>query len=183
MTPVPARPPRAPHCRSNVELRRRDQRDARFLMLEVPGLAEQRPSVMKGDALYVTRCDGADGGVESQGFVHAVELLDVSPWSSGALSVRRGKTRPVLRAGCSAAEVEVACCGLRWCLRTRRCSCASALSSTSAGCRACASTSGSPSRAPPLSSCRRVGGAATPHRHSCRAGGALPQRMFARSST
>ena len=64
-----------------MQLQRRVSDRSRNLILEAPGLAEQRPSVMKGDALYVTRCDGADRGVESQGYVHSVELINVRPLS------------------------------------------------------------------------------------------------------
>jgi len=42
--------------------------------LQVPGLAENRPSVMKGDALYVTP---PGGGKEWQGYVHRVERDEV----------------------------------------------------------------------------------------------------------
>ena len=45
-----------------------------FLVVKVPGLAENRPSVMKGDALYVT----APGETrEWQGYVHRVERDEV----------------------------------------------------------------------------------------------------------
>jgi helicase MOV-10 len=41
--------------------------------LQVPGLAEKRPSVLKGDALYVVP-EGQEGGKrEWQGYVHRVE--------------------------------------------------------------------------------------------------------------
>ncbi|XP_031566340.1 putative helicase mov-10-B.1 [Actinia tenebrosa] len=54
-------------------------RDGPFLVLKVPGLAENRPSVIKGDHLYV-RIQDKDGVAEDkeyQGFVHHVELNDV----------------------------------------------------------------------------------------------------------
>lgn len=40
--------------------------------LQVPGLAEARPSVLRGDALYVSHADGSGGGKEWQGIVHNV---------------------------------------------------------------------------------------------------------------
>jgi helicase MOV-10 len=42
----------------------------RLLALEVPGLAEARPSVMRGDALYVSLV--GDSSMEYQGYVHMV---------------------------------------------------------------------------------------------------------------
>lgn len=53
-------------------------RARRYLNLEVPGLAEARPSVLRGDALYVSRADGSEGGKEWQGFVHLVRQTEVS---------------------------------------------------------------------------------------------------------
>lgn len=47
------------------------------LTLQVPGLAEARPSVLRGDALYVSRADGADGDKEWQGVVHIVRQEEV----------------------------------------------------------------------------------------------------------
>ncbi len=49
----------------------------RFLVLGVPGLAENRPSVMKGDALYVRRRGAPADGPEYEGFVHDVRLNEV----------------------------------------------------------------------------------------------------------
>lgn len=49
-----------------------------YLALEVPGLAEARPSVMRGDALYVTPADGSSNGKEWEGFVHMVRQEEVS---------------------------------------------------------------------------------------------------------
>lgn len=43
---------------------------------QVPGLAENRPSVLRGDALYVTPV--GTSGREYQGFVHMVRLNEVS---------------------------------------------------------------------------------------------------------
>lgn len=48
-----------------------------YIALKVPGLAEARPSVLRGDALYVTRADGSDSGKEWQGFVHMVRQEEV----------------------------------------------------------------------------------------------------------
>lgn len=44
-----------------------------LLALNVPGLAEARPSVLRGDALYVLPADGSSRGKEYQGFVHVVQ--------------------------------------------------------------------------------------------------------------
>ena len=44
---------------------------------QVPGLAENRPSVLRGDALFVQPADGSSGKREYQGFVHAVEREQV----------------------------------------------------------------------------------------------------------
>jgi hypothetical protein len=46
--------------------------------LQVPGLAEARPSVLRGDALYVSRADGSGGSREWQGVVHIVRQEEVS---------------------------------------------------------------------------------------------------------
>jgi helicase MOV-10 len=50
----------------------------KYIGLRVPGLAEARPSVLRGDALYVSRADGSDGGKEWQGYVHIVRQEEVS---------------------------------------------------------------------------------------------------------
>ncbi|WIA14327.1 hypothetical protein OEZ85_002857 [Tetradesmus obliquus] len=47
----------------------------KLLALQVPGLAEARPSVMRGDALYVTVA--GDSSREYQGFVHMVRKEEV----------------------------------------------------------------------------------------------------------
>jgi helicase MOV-10 len=47
-----------------------------LLSLHVPGLAEARPSVMRGDALYVSVV--GNSRKEYQGFVYRVELEQVS---------------------------------------------------------------------------------------------------------
>lgn len=50
----------------------------RLLTLVVPGLAENRPSVLKGDKLYVrVNNNGQLGDKEFQGYVHEVRLLEV----------------------------------------------------------------------------------------------------------
>ncbi|XP_061178747.1 putative helicase MOV-10 [Saccostrea echinata] len=68
-----------------VDIRRYDMNDSpmtkcshnkRLLMLEVPGLAENRPSVLKGDHLYV-RMPG-NGRKEYQGYVHEVHQREVA---------------------------------------------------------------------------------------------------------
>ncbi|KAI0691004.1 P-loop containing nucleoside triphosphate hydrolase protein [Cerioporus squamosus] len=48
-------------------------RDGRLFCLEVPGLAEKRPSVMIGDAIKVQAADGAEERTH-EGFVHDVRL-------------------------------------------------------------------------------------------------------------
>ena len=51
----------------------------RLLVLEVPSLAENRPSVLKGDRLYVRiNNNGLSGDREFQGYVHNVKLLEVT---------------------------------------------------------------------------------------------------------
>uniref|UniRef100_A0A8C0H7L7 RNA helicase n=1 Tax=Chelonoidis abingdonii TaxID=106734 RepID=A0A8C0H7L7_CHEAB len=68
-----------------VDIRRYDMRDVpmvkdtqnkRLLILEVPGVAENRPSVLKGDHLFVTRSEQRDLPqlIQYKGYVHAVEL-------------------------------------------------------------------------------------------------------------
>ncbi|PNH11314.1 putative helicase [Tetrabaena socialis] len=47
------------------------------LWLQVPGLAENRPSVLKGDRLYVRPSDGSYGSREWEGIVHVVEREQV----------------------------------------------------------------------------------------------------------
>jgi helicase MOV-10 len=49
----------------------------RYLALQVPGLAENRPSVLKGDALYVRPHESPDSDTEFQGFVHEVRREEV----------------------------------------------------------------------------------------------------------
>lgn len=56
-------------------------RSGKFLALAVPGLAEARPSVLHGDALYVS----SGGSKEWQGIVHVVrqeEVRGVMWWRS-----------------------------------------------------------------------------------------------------
>lgn len=68
-----------------VDIRRYDMRDVpmvkdtqnkRLLILEAPGVAENRPSVLKGDHLFVTRSEQRDLPqlIQYKGYVHAVEL-------------------------------------------------------------------------------------------------------------
>ncbi|TFK04256.1 putative helicase MOV-10 [Platysternon megacephalum] len=68
-----------------VDIRRYDMQDVpmvkdtqnkRLLILEVPGVAENRPSVLKGDHLFVTRSEQRTLPqlVQYKGYVHAVEL-------------------------------------------------------------------------------------------------------------
>ncbi|XP_061113551.1 putative helicase mov-10-B.2 [Conger conger] len=55
----------------------RDKANRRLLALEVPGVAENRPSVLKGDHLLVTTA-GVEGPVTKyKGYVHRVELESV----------------------------------------------------------------------------------------------------------
>lgn len=58
-----------------------DPKNKRFLILEVQGVSENRPSVLRGDALLVTKTADAAGGsmglVKYKGFVHRVELEQV----------------------------------------------------------------------------------------------------------
>eukprot|EP00775_Hariotina_reticulata_P012972 gene12972-13101_t len=49
----------------------------RYLSLQIPGLAEARPSVLRGDALYVSIAGYGSAGKEWQGFVHAVQKEEV----------------------------------------------------------------------------------------------------------
>ncbi|XP_060087208.1 helicase MOV-10 isoform X2 [Heteronotia binoei] len=71
-----------------VDIRRYDMEDVcmevdlqnrNLLVLKVPGVAENRPSVLKGDHLFVTLADdrGQSPVVQYQGYVHAVELEKV----------------------------------------------------------------------------------------------------------
>ncbi|GIL89998.1 hypothetical protein Vretimale_18008 [Volvox reticuliferus] len=48
-----------------------------LLALEVPGLAENRPSVLKGDRVLVSPSDGSSHGREYAGYVHVVEKEEV----------------------------------------------------------------------------------------------------------
>ncbi|KAG2433768.1 hypothetical protein HXX76_008129 [Chlamydomonas incerta] len=55
----------------------RETSGKRLLALQVPGLAENRPSVLKGDSIYVKPSDGSSGGREWEGVVHVVEKEEV----------------------------------------------------------------------------------------------------------
>ncbi|XP_071082763.1 putative helicase MOV-10 [Haliotis cracherodii] len=59
----------------------------RLLLLKVPGLAENRPSVLKGDCLYVRILDseGVAGDHEYQGYVHEVLQNEVALGFSDSL--------------------------------------------------------------------------------------------------
>ncbi|XP_041438008.1 putative helicase MOV-10 isoform X1 [Xenopus laevis] len=58
------------------QLMEKDPRDKRFLILNVPGVAENRPSVLRGDHLFVTLSKerGKHGIISHKGYVHGVEL-------------------------------------------------------------------------------------------------------------
>ena len=51
----------------------------RFLTLEVPGLAEKRPSLVRGDRLFVKKlaADGTPENKRYEGYIHRVELNEV----------------------------------------------------------------------------------------------------------
>ena len=51
----------------------------RFLTLEVPGLAEKRPSLVRGDRLFVRKlaADGTPENKKYEGYIHRVELNQV----------------------------------------------------------------------------------------------------------
>ena len=53
--------------------------DQSFLTLDVPGLAEKRPSLVRGDRLFVKKlaADGTPERKRYEGFVHRVELNKV----------------------------------------------------------------------------------------------------------
>jgi hypothetical protein len=48
-----------------------------YLALQVPGLAEARPSVLRGDALYVSLAGAVAGSREWEGVVHIVQKEEV----------------------------------------------------------------------------------------------------------
>ncbi|KAM3872351.1 putative helicase mov-10-B.1 [Diretmus argenteus] len=50
----------------------RDTNNKKLLVLEVPGVSENRPSVLRGDRLLV--CPKGETGVKYEGYVHRVEL-------------------------------------------------------------------------------------------------------------
>ncbi|XP_064161244.1 putative helicase mov-10-B.1 isoform X1 [Anguilla rostrata] len=55
-----------------------DQRDKKLLILQVPGVAENRPSVLRGDDLRVTKAEDEDQPITVyKGYVHRVELESV----------------------------------------------------------------------------------------------------------
>ncbi|KAG9485559.1 hypothetical protein GDO78_008567, partial [Eleutherodactylus coqui] len=53
-----------------------DRRNKRLLILDVPGVAESRPSVLRGDHLFVTLSDEPESPnkINYKGYVHGVEL-------------------------------------------------------------------------------------------------------------
>ncbi|KAF6733805.1 putative helicase mov-10-B.2 [Oryzias melastigma] len=52
-----------------------DKRNSKFLILEVPGLAENRPSVLRGDCVTVSRSEDAGSEITVyKGYVHKIEL-------------------------------------------------------------------------------------------------------------
>uniref|UniRef100_A0AAZ3P8D6 RNA helicase n=1 Tax=Oncorhynchus tshawytscha TaxID=74940 RepID=A0AAZ3P8D6_ONCTS len=57
----------------------RDKTNKKLLVLEVPGVSESRPSVLRGDAILVTRSGDSNKGsvVKYRGYVHRVELDSV----------------------------------------------------------------------------------------------------------
>ncbi|XP_043932875.1 helicase MOV-10 isoform X2 [Protopterus annectens] len=67
-----------------VDIKKYDMRDAplekdenrRLLVLKVPGVAENRPSVLRGDHLYISRPEDREKSeiIKYKGYVHAVEL-------------------------------------------------------------------------------------------------------------
>ncbi|XP_053277315.1 putative helicase mov-10-B.2 isoform X1 [Pleuronectes platessa] len=63
----------------------RDPVNKKLLVLDVPGVAENRPSVLRGDVLLV--CPSGESGVKYRGYVHSVELNKVKlGFSSNLLS-------------------------------------------------------------------------------------------------
>uniref|UniRef100_A0A1A7WDM5 RNA helicase n=2 Tax=Iconisemion striatum TaxID=60296 RepID=A0A1A7WDM5_9TELE len=52
-----------------------DPTNKKLLVIKVPGVAENRPSVLRGDCLKVTRCDDKSSAITVyKGYVHKVEL-------------------------------------------------------------------------------------------------------------
>ncbi|XP_022081467.1 putative helicase MOV-10 isoform X2 [Acanthaster planci] len=70
-------------CQMEVDIKRYDMRgvamrqDGRFLRLEIPGLAENRPSVLKGDHLFARPSGDPAGSKTFKGYVHRVEMEEV----------------------------------------------------------------------------------------------------------
>ncbi|CAG8489963.1 9473_t:CDS:2 [Acaulospora morrowiae] len=60
-----------------VEMKKKGKRSPYFT-LQVPGLAEKRPSVIVGDHVFVVRCGEDEKGKAYQGFVHHVEETSIS---------------------------------------------------------------------------------------------------------
>ncbi|XP_048408824.1 putative helicase MOV-10 isoform X2 [Stegostoma tigrinum] len=56
----------------------RDRHNRNLLVLKVPGVAENRPSVLRGDHLFASMCDDVNPPITRyKGYVHAVELEQV----------------------------------------------------------------------------------------------------------
>ncbi|XP_038054523.1 putative helicase MOV-10 [Patiria miniata] len=70
-------------CQMEVDIKRYDMRgvtmkqDSRFLRLQIPGLAENRPSVLKGDHLFARPSGDPAGSKTYKGYVHRVEMEEV----------------------------------------------------------------------------------------------------------
>ncbi|XP_072026794.1 putative helicase MOV-10 [Amphiura filiformis] len=82
-------------CQMEVDIRRYDMKSVvmtqdgnpRFLRLKVPGLAENRPSVLKGDYLYAHFADSPQEKC-FKGYVHRIELEEVILGFGGELMAR-----------------------------------------------------------------------------------------------
>ncbi|KAJ8370334.1 hypothetical protein SKAU_G00103620 [Synaphobranchus kaupii] len=55
----------------------RDKNNKRLLVLEVPGVAENRPSVLRGDHILVSKVEDVEPLTKYKGYVHRVELESV----------------------------------------------------------------------------------------------------------
>ncbi|XP_071805215.1 putative helicase MOV-10 isoform X3 [Asterias amurensis] len=70
-------------CQMEVDIKRYDmkgvpmQQDGKFLRLRIPGLAENRPSVLKGDHLFARFSTDSEDGKTYKGYVHRVEMEEV----------------------------------------------------------------------------------------------------------
>ncbi len=59
-------------------------------VVQVPGLAEARPSVMVGDALFVRPSGTAEGSREFKGYVHRIHLETVCTSENKKITVMTG---------------------------------------------------------------------------------------------